>query len=153
MNQNQKIATIEPNKLFSELRGMMSKSYNFRGETLKINDVFETAQGFSVLLDTGKTIGLKVEKTAHFINECEFVLVLPQQAPSESITEVATIQPPSKDIVMFEDMTLSLYDQFNMLKSNPSKEVIDQTTTMVNVAGAISNLKKIQLQALKLSRK
>jgi hypothetical protein len=153
MNQNQKKpATVEPNKLFTELRGMMSKTYNFRGEAIKVNDVFETAQGFSVLLDTGKTIGLKVEKTTAFIAECEPISLTPSQAPSESAL-VVTPQPQSKELDMLDDMTADLYTQFKILKENPSKEVIDQTTTMTNTASAISNIMKLKLQAVKLSRK
>jgi gas vesicle protein len=118
---------------------------NFRGELKQIHDVAELgASQIKIFWKDGTSLPINVSKVGAFLAENKLSL-----APKLSARQ----EREQKRAEMVDDMTDSLYGVFNQLKQKPSKELMEQANSMVSTSGAITNLWKLQLQALKMSQK
>lgn len=161
MNQNQKKpAALEPNIIFTTLRGMISKQWSYEGKQFIITDAIEHAADFKIYTTAGSKV-LNPTDANTFIAGCVFIEnELPQAAnPSviaaktQAVAPVQEAQVISKQGAMIDSMTDALFDVFQNIRENPSKENIDMGTALSNTANTICNMMKLKLQAEKLSKK
>lgn len=149
MNQNRKDITIDPVRLFSDLRAMIGKDYTYRNQPHRIIEVMEAGAGFSIMTDKGN-LNIKISNAAHFISECLAVETLPGQ--SNQFLPTKALQIISKEDALLNELTDGLHQQFRKLQQTPSKAIIDQTESMVETSKAITDIVKLKLIAYKLSQ-
>jgi hypothetical protein len=163
MNQNRKSpAALEPNIIFTTLRGMISKKYQLDGEIFTITEVIEYGKSFKIYRTNGNKV-LNNEDANAFINACVFVEnEQPEAAPitpsvvavkSQSVAPTQEMKIVSKQDAMLENMADALYDVFNKIKQEPTKENIEQGTALSNTANTVCGIWKLRLQAEKMSKR
>lgn len=166
MNQNRKApVALEPNIIFTTLRGMISKKYELEGEIFTITEVIEYGEKFKVYRTNGGNKVLNNDEANAFINACVFIeneqpKATPVPPPSVVTDNIKTIAPTTeepqiitKQGAMIDHMTNALFDVFNIIKDNPTKDNIEMGTALSNTANTVCNMIKLKLQAEKMSKR
>lgn len=162
MNQNRKTPpALEPNIIFTTLRGMIQKQYSCEDKTFTVTEAIEYGKSFKVYTTAGNKV-LTPDEANTFINACVPVaneqpeaapVAMPVHVKSQAVEPIQEPQVISKQGAMIDSMTDALYEVFQTIKKDPTKENIEQATALSNTANTITNMMKLKLQAEKMSRK
>ena len=152
MNQNKKsttIANLEQPQAFDMLCRLKSKTVIYRGHQLEILEIAEEGTAKFSVLTTNGSIGVTLEKVTAFIAEA---YPIDQIKPQAASLMPQSIEPANRQEGILDDMTEDLYEIFKHLKAKPTRENIEQATTMSNTANTIANMMKLKIQAAKLGK-
>jgi hypothetical protein len=163
MNQNKKApVALEPNILFTTLRGMISKQYSYEGKIFTVTDVIEYNTSFKIYTTGGNKVLTPTDANT-FIASCTQIeneqpeaapVVLPIHSKVQAVAPA--VQEPqviSKQGAMIDSMTDALFEVFQTIRKEPTKENIEMGTALSNTANTVCNMMKLKLQAEKMSRK
>lgn len=130
----------------SALDRLIGRCWMYRGTTYTINDIIES--GGQVIISTDvKALNIPVDKVTTFISEC-----LPCDAPAKS--QKAIIRGLDSDI--FKEISQGLMQSFRDIQTAEDahlKIVVTRAKTKIKVAGSITNMAKVVLDAQRLQDK
>lgn len=150
MNQNKKAVAkteLTQPQAFDTLRRLMGKKFIYKNQQIEILEVSEEDNTHFIVLTGGKNLRIAVAEVLQFISE---IYPLENIMPQVALQPTQAVQPASRQEGMLDDMTETLFEVFKNIKKHPTRENIDQATTLSNTANTVANLLKLRIQAEKL---
>lgn len=159
---NNKKQPLGYNEAFEHLRSMIGQEYIYRQKRIGIIEVSEIEHDRFMVFSTGlEPLKISLDKVEPFISECYPVESLVKERVKEVVIhEVREVSVPVQDFQLksvnqaaLVELGEGLMEQFRKIKNKPTKENLDAANSMIGISNTITNIAKLELTALALSKK